>query len=79
MSRFEFEFTPSCSPYNIVNGEQVPKVLEPYYSNEKGVIFATCPHCKYDVQRVWNLKYCGSCGGAISWNDMYVENWGAVR
>ena len=71
----EFEYTPSSGDYNLINGEKVYKVLEPYYSDKSGIIQAKCPHCKSLVQRIWNLKYCGDCGKPISWNNLYVDNY----
>lgn len=34
--------------------------------------------CGSQVQRVWNLKHCGNCGGAILWNDIHVKGIGDI-
>ena len=62
----------------IINGSKIYKVVKPYYSDKTGVIYATCPYCGGDVQRIWNLCNCGNCGGKISWKDVNVENYHAI-
>lgn len=66
----------SMSDTVTVKGENVRKVVEPYYCKEKRIISAFCPHCGLEVNRVWNLEFCGSCGGKISWHDISVKDYG---
>ena len=72
------EYVATAVPYVIVNGEKVPKVQEPYYSKEKRVVEAFCPHCGVGVDRIWNMDYCGNCGGKLSWHDLRVKDYGDV-
>ena len=69
----------STTPYNIEKGVKVFKVIEPRYSDETHLIYGKCPYCKTEAQRVWNLNYCGYCGGKISWHDISVKNYGDIQ
>lgn len=66
------------APYVIRKGKKIMKVAEPYYSNEKRIVSAFCPHCGLELNRVWNMEYCGNCGGAISWHDISVKDYGDI-
>ena len=72
------EYTSTSLPYVTENGEKTLKVVEPYYSKEKRIIEAFCPHCGLMVDRLWNLDYCGSCGERLSWHDLRVKDYGDV-
>ena len=58
------------STYVKINGNKVPKVKEPFYKSKDRIIYADCPVCKWQVQRIWNLNYCGNCGAQITWLDI---------
>ena len=69
------DYYPPQTDYTLVDGVKHLKVIGPYYNSDKGLTFGTCPHCKYDVNRIWNLKFCGTCGGPISWEDLIIKDW----
>lgn len=64
--------------YVMQNGTKVLKVTEPYYSAKDRIISAFCPHCGLELNRIWNMEYCGSCGGEISWHDISVKDYGDI-
>ena len=72
------EFAASKEKARVIDGITYIKVLEPYYNDYQGVIYANCPYCGSQVQKVWNLKHCGNCGGAILWNDIHVKGIGDI-
>lgn len=69
----DHEYAASISDYNMIDEVRVRKVIKPIYDGKKSVIYASCPYCKCQVQRVWNLKHCGNCGERISWDNINVE------
>lgn len=72
------KFTANQCPYIVKNGEKILKVAEPYYSQENRLISAFCPHCGLELNRVWNLEYCGSCGGRITWHNISIKDYGDI-
>jgi hypothetical protein len=73
-----YEFAASNEEVLSINGINHIRVKEPYYNDRKGVIYGICPHCGYNVQRVWNLNFCGTCGGAIHWHNVRIAGIGDV-
>ena len=73
------KYAATAKHYIIKNGEKILKVAEPYYCHEKKVIRAYCPHCGTEVNRLWEIDYCGDCGGRISWHDLRVEGYGDIE
>jgi len=74
-----FKYEPNTTvPYNIINGNKIFKVVAPFYSDEKGVIYGKCPACGGSVCRIWNLSNCGNCGCEISWHAIHVDGWGDI-
>lgn len=71
-------YSAPSKPYVLVNGTKVLKVKEPYYCKDKKIISAFCPHCGLELDRVWNLDYCGSCGGRVSWHEISVKDYGDI-
>ena len=66
------------APYVIHKGKKALKVAEPYYSKKERMITAFCPYCGLELNRVWNMEYCGSCGGQVSWHDISVRDYGDI-
>lgn len=74
----EYEFAATKNEVINIDGVEHRQVREPYYNDHKGIIYGTCPYCGYNVQRVWNLNFCGTCGGAIHWHDICVPGIGDI-
>nr|DAZ36857.1 MAG TPA: 30S ribosomal protein S27 [Caudoviricetes sp.] len=73
------EYVASKSEYNIINGRKIYKVREPFYKEKEQLIYATCPYCGGQVNRVWNLNNCGNCGAEISWADISVAGYHDIQ
>ena len=46
------EYVASKSKHNLINGRKIYKVREPFYKEKEQLIYATCPHCGGQVNRV---------------------------
>ena len=71
-------FHADSRPYYEKDGRRIMKVAEPYYNRDERIISGFCPHCGLEVNRVWNMDYCGSCGREISWHDISVKDYGDI-
>ena len=71
-------FAATAKPYIIKNGEKILKVIDPSISHEKKVKGTNCPLNGTKINRLWEMDYCGDCGGRISWHDLRVEGYGDI-